>query len=63
MLFLQYIYSDKFSFNQVFRSKKPCGFAYHADFRQFLCVSQILVGRGSSYSNFPPTPDRTRPLP
>jgi hypothetical protein len=49
------IFYDKFSFNQVFRSKTPCGFANRIDFRRFLCVKQILVGRGSGYSNFPPT--------
>jgi hypothetical protein len=55
-------YCDKFSFNQVFRSKTSCGFAYRADFLRFLCVTQILVGRGSSYSNFPPQP-RLHPPP
>jgi hypothetical protein len=33
------IYYDKFSFKQVFWPKKPCGFAYRANFRRFLCVS------------------------
>ncbi len=32
------IYYNKFGFNQVFRSKTPCGFAYRADFCRFLCV-------------------------
>ncbi len=28
-----------------------------------VCVTQILVGRGSGYSNFPPTPGQSRPPP
>ena len=39
MLFFT-IYYNKFSFNQVFRSKKPCGFAYRADFCRFLCFTK-----------------------
>ncbi len=27
----------------------------------FVCITQILVGGGSSYSSFPPTPGGTRP--
>ncbi len=51
------IYYDKFSLNQVFRAKKPCGFAYRADFLRFLCVTQILVGGGTvAIAAFPPPP-------
>ncbi len=50
------IYYDKFSFNQVFRSKKPRGFAYRADFQQFLCVTQILVVGAIAIAVFPPVP-------
>ncbi len=32
-------YYNKLSFNQVFRSKTPCGFTYRVDFSRFLCVS------------------------
>jgi hypothetical protein len=57
------IYYDKFSLNQVFRSKKPCGFAFRADFAGF-CVCHTDLGGGgggSSYSSFPPTPGPTHP--
>ncbi len=59
MLFLQYIIT-KFSFNQVFRSKKPCVFAYRADFCRFLCVTQILV---VAIAAFPPPPAAPAPCP
>ncbi len=38
MFFFQ-TFSYKFSFNQVFRSKKPCDCVYRTDFCPFLCVS------------------------
>ncbi len=58
------IHYDKFGFNQVFRSKTPCGFAYRADFCRFLCVwHRSWWGGGSSYSSFPPTPGRILPPP
>ncbi len=34
------IYKNKFSFNEVFRSKTPCGFAYRADFCRFAASPQ-----------------------
>ncbi len=55
-------YYDKFSFNQVFRSKTPCSFAYRADFRRFMCVShRYWWGGAEAISNFPPNPGRTLP--
>ncbi len=62
MLFLQYI-----MINLVLT--KSSGPKSHAVllttpiFAGSVCVAQILVGRGSSNSNFPPTSDRTRPHP
>jgi hypothetical protein len=55
------IYYDKFSLNQVFRAKKPCGFAYRADFAGSCVCHTDLGGGDSSYSSFPPTPGGTRP--
>jgi hypothetical protein len=40
------IYYDKFSFNQVFRSKKSCGLAYRADFAGFYVCHTDLGGEG-----------------
>jgi hypothetical protein len=58
------MYYNKFSFNQVFRSKKPCGFAYSADFRWFLCVSyRSWWGGAVAIAAFPPPPRRPRPPP
>ncbi len=51
------LYYDKFSINQVFWSKTPCGCAYCSDFCQFLCVTQTFVAEGgSSIPAFPPPP-------
>ncbi len=56
------IFYEKFSFNQVFRSKMPCSFTYHADFCRFLCAShRSWWGGDSSYSSFPPTPGASAP--
>jgi hypothetical protein len=50
-------YYDKFSLNQVFRSKTLCGFAYRADFCRFLCVSHgYWWGGAVAIAAFPPPP-------
>jgi hypothetical protein len=58
------IYYEKFSFNQVFRTKKPCSFAYIADFRRFspvsVYVTQILV---VAIAAFPSPPAAPAPCP
>jgi hypothetical protein len=57
-------YYDKFSFNQVFRSKMPCGFAYRADFLRFLCVShRYWWGGAVAIATFPPTLAAPTPTP
>ncbi len=56
------IFYDKFSFNQVFRSKTPCGFAYRADFCRFLCASHRSWWGGTvAIAAFSPPPAAPAP--
>jgi hypothetical protein len=57
------IYYDKFSFKQVFWTKKPCGFAYRANFLRFLCVShRSWWGEPVATATFPPPLAAPAPL-